>query len=145
MTDRYDDIIDLPHPVSRTHAPMPQRDRAAQFSPFAALTGYDEVIKETARTTGRKRTVDEQRQSELNRCFSILRKEEGTAPAVCITFFVSDERKDGGEYVTLVSKIRKVDDINGKLLLFGGESVEMSDVWDIQSELLDAFGEIENE
>lgn len=140
MTDRYDDIIALPHPVSRTHAPMPQRDRAAQFSPFAALTGYDAVIQETGRTTQRKRIPDEQRKIELDRCFSILKEAEETSPEVSLTFFVPDEEKSGGEYVTLSSRIRKVDGYSGKLILCGGESIEMSNIWDIQSAVLDAAG-----
>ena len=137
MTDRYDDIIELPHHVSLTHAPMPQRDRAAQFSPFAALTGYDEVIRETARQTCGKRIPDEQRKAELNRCFLILKKTEGTAAEVRITFFSSDERKSGGEYVTILSKVRKVDENSGKLLLCDGKSIEMENIWDIQSRAFD--------
>ena len=140
MTDRYDDIIDLPHPVSPNHAPMPRRDRAAQFSPFSALTGYDAVIRETARQTQRKRIPDEQRKSELDRCFSALKEAEGTAPEVCITFFVPDAGKSGGEYVTVIAQLRRVDEHSGKLILFSGESIEMSDIWDVRSEILDAFG-----
>ena len=142
---RYDDIIDLPHPVSLTHAPMPQRDRAAQFSPFAALTGYDEVIHETARETNRKRIPDEQRKSELDRCFSVLKNRERSAPEVCVTFFAADERKTGGEYITLTSRIRKVDEVNGKLILYGGKTIEMCDIWDIESEAFDFFGGENNE
>ena len=145
MTNQYDDIIDLPHPVSHTHAPMPSGDRAAQFSPFAALTGYDEVIEETARRTQRKRIPDEQRKNELDRCFSFLKSIEGMRPKVNITFFVPERRKDGGEYVTLASEVRKIDAINGKLLLRDGNVIEMTDIWDIQSEAFDVFGETKNE
>lgn len=140
MTHRYDDMIDLPRPVSLTHAPMPQRERAAQFSPFAALTGYGEIIRETARETERKRIPDEQRKSELDRCFSVLKSREGSSPEVCVTFYVPDERKRGGEYVTVTAKIRKVDDVNGKLLLYGGKTIEMSNIWEIESDAFDGFG-----
>lgn len=145
MKDQYDDMIDLPHPVSRTHAPMPQRDRAAQFSPFAALTGYDEVIRETARETLRKKIPDEQRKGELDRCFSLLKKAEDTAPEICVTFFVPDGRKNGGDYVTLVSAVRRVDELNGRLLLCSGESIDMNDIWDIQSEIFETYGRTEDE
>ena len=138
MTGRYDDMIDLPHPVSLNHAPMPLKDRAAQFSPFAALSGYDEVIEESARLTQRKRIPDEQRKSELDRCFFLLKSAEETRPEVCLTVFVPDRRKGGGEYVTLVSRIRRVDENSRKLLLCDGRSVDMNDVWDIQCD--DIFG-----
>lgn len=145
MTHRYDDIIDLPHHVSPTHAPMPQRDRAAQFSPFAALTGYDAVITETARQTNIERIPDEQRKSELDSCFSMLKHAENTMPELSVTYFEADNRKSGGEYVTVSGRIRKVDEYNGKLILFDGKEIKISEIWDIQSEVLDTFGREENE
>lgn len=145
MREKYDDIIDRPHPASLTHAPMSQRDRAAQFSPFAALTGYDAVIRESARQTTRKRIPDEQRKNELDRYLVLLKEAEENAPEVCITFFVPDGNKDGGEYVTLISGIRRVDENAGKLLLCGGQSIDLNDIWDIQSNLFEALEETENE
>ncbi len=138
MTDRYNDIIDLPHPVSRTHAPMPQRDRAAQFSPFSALTGYDALIRESARQTHEKRIPDEQRKSEINRRLAELKQNENEMPAVRVTFFAADEKKDGGEYVTVDANIRRVDEYTGKLLLSDGMEIDMADIWDVESELYDA-------
>ena len=145
MKGKYDDMIDLPHPSSHTHAPMSQRDRAAQFSPFAALTGYDAVIRESARRTTRKRIPDEQRKSELDRCFTLLKEAEEREPEVCITFFIPDGNKDGGEYITLHSEIRRVDEYAGKLVLCSGESIDLNDIWDIQSDLFEALEETENE
>ncbi len=138
MTDRYNDIIDLPHPVSRTHAPMPQRDRAAQFSPFSALTGYDALIRESARQTHEKRIPDEQRKSEINRRLAELKQNENEMPAVRVTFFAADEKKDGGEYVTVDANICRVDEYTGKLLLSDGMEIDMADIWDVESELYDA-------
>ncbi len=138
MTDRYDDIIDLPHPVSRTHAPMPRRDRAAQFSPFSALTGYDALIRESARQTQEKRIPDEQRKSEINRRLAELRRNENNMPHVRVTFFAADEKKNGGGYVALDANIRRVDEYTGKLLLPGGIEIDMADIWDIESEMYDA-------
>ena len=145
MRGKYDDMLDPPHPRSLTHPPMSQRDRAAQFSPFAALTGYDAVIRETSRQTTRKRIPDEQRKSELDRCFALLKEAEESAPEVCVTFFVPDGNKKGGEYVTLTSGIRRVDEYAGKLVLCSGESIDLSDIWDIQSNLFETLGETENE
>ena len=145
MRGKYDDIIDLPHPRSLAHAPMSRRDRAAQFSPFAALTGYDAVIRESARQTTRKRIPDEQRKSELDRCFALLKEAEESAPEVCITFFIPDGNKEGGEYVTRNCPIRRVDGYTGKLVLGSGESVDLNDIWDIQSDLFETLGETENE
>jgi len=145
VTHRYDDIIELPRHVSLTHAPMPQRDRAAQFSPFAALTGYDAVIAETARETNTKRIPDEQRKSELDRCLSMLKQAENKMPEVSVTFFEADNRKSGGEYVTVSGRLRKVDGYSGKLALLSGEEIEISEIWDIQSEIFDVFGREANE
>lgn len=145
MTHRYDDIIDQPHHVSLTHAPMPQSDRAAQFSPFAALTGYDAVIAETARQTHGKRIPDDQRKSELDGLLTLLKQAENTMPEASVSFFEADNRKSGGEYVTLNGRIRKVDDYNGKLVFCGGEEVRISEIWDIQSEAFENYGRKENE
>lgn len=138
MTDEYNDIIDMPRPVSHLHAPMPLKDRAAQFSPFAALTGYDEVIRENARETQEKRIADEQRKSEIDKCLSALKRSEKYTPAVRVTFFEADAKKDGGEYVTVNANLRRVDDYSGKLLLCGGTEIDISDIWDIYSEVCDA-------
>lgn len=137
MSDRYDDIIDLPRHVSQTHAPMPQRDRAAQFSPFAALTGYDAVINETGRQTQSRRIPDEQRKAEIDRCLAMLKKAEGTSPEICVTFFEADGRKNGGKYITMNALFRRLDVYSGKLLLDNGSDIAISDIWDIQSRIFD--------
>ena len=96
MKDQYDDIINLPHHVSKTRPQMSMVDRAAQFSPFAALTGYDAAIKETGRLTDEKVNLSEEEKEALDRKQQILMEWLGDHPALTITFFVPDEKKSGG-------------------------------------------------
>ena len=100
MTHRYDDIINLPHHVSQKHAPMARADRAAQFSPFAALTGLDAALRETARLTDQRITLDEYEQAALDETLQAVRdaltKKEHPTVEVC--YFVPDTRKAGGAY-----------------------------------------------
>ena len=105
---KYDDIIDLPHFVSKKYPQMSMRDRAAQFSPFAALTGYDAEIKETARLTDKRIEFDEDVLDRLNERLNILRKclDDGDVyPDVRITYFEKDLKKDGGKYITMSGRV----------------------------------------
>ena len=107
MTD-YDDIIHLPHHVSQNHPQMPLRDRAAQFAPFAALTGYEAAVGETARQTTERRELDAQEAAALNRRLTDLAARLKDRPEVTIEYFVPDERKAGGAYVTVTGVVRHV-------------------------------------
>ena len=95
---KYDDIINLPHPVSKKHPQMPLLDRAAQFAPFAALTGYGEALTETARLTDTKIELDEGEIERINAKINYLIDNLETAPTVEITYFVPDKKKKGGKY-----------------------------------------------
>lgn len=108
----YEDIINLPRPVSKKRRPMPVINRAAQFAPFAALTGYDDAIEETARQTGRKTELEDYEKEEIGRRLYELKEKIKEKPQVNITYFVPDELKDGGEYVTFSGAIKKIDEIN---------------------------------
>ena len=99
MNNRYDEIINLPHHVSKTRPQMPMSDRAAQFAPFAALTGYESAIKETGRLTDEKIDLDEEALTALDMKYQILMDTFDDAPEVTITFFQPDERKAGGKYI----------------------------------------------
>lgn len=101
MNGKYDEIIDLPHHVSKTRPQMPMSDRAAQFSPFAALTGYDSAIKETGRLTDEKIELGEESLTALNARYQMLMDVLAEGPEVRITYFKPDERKAGGAYVTI--------------------------------------------
>ena len=129
---RYDDIISLPHHVSRTHPHMPMADRAAQFSPFAALTGYEEVIGEAQRTTLSCPQPDEQRLAELDAQLSLLLARQ---PArVRVTRFVPDERKEGGRYEITEGVIQKVDRTSRTLVLVGGERIPLERIVSLEGE-----------
>ena len=109
MTNRYDDIIHLPHPVSPKRPQMPRANRAAQFAPFAALTGYEEAVSETARLTDRCIEPDEDSLSLLNdRLHALLSSEKH--PQAVFTVFEPDERKEGGAYVQITGRIRRIDE-----------------------------------
>ena len=110
MTDSYDDIIHLPHPSSTTHKHMSAYDRAAQFAPFAALTGHDAAISETARLTETRVELDEYSKEDLNQRLCIIQDRMDEQPEVSITYFQPDQRKSGGAYITAVGYIKKIDE-----------------------------------
>ena len=121
----YDDIIDLPHHVSETHPPMSRADRAAQFSPFAALTGYDAAVRETDRVTERRIELDEGVKAELNARLNCILEHLPEHPQVSITYFVPDEKKSGGAYRTVTGAVRKLDSFAKTLTLVDGTVVPM--------------------
>ena len=108
MKTLYDDIIRLPHHVSQNHPQMPLRDRAAQFAPFAALTGYEAAVGETARLTSERRELDPQEAEELNRRLTDLAARLPDHPEVTVEYFVPDDRKAGGAYVTVTGVVRNI-------------------------------------
>lgn len=128
MNGRYDDIIDLPHPVSQCHPQMPLADRAAQFSPFAALTGLDAALQETARLTDQRITLDEYEQAELDKTLQALREAAPQHPAVEITYFQPDARKAGGQYVTSVGHVKRIAEYEQQLILTEGTSIPLAGI-----------------
>ena len=109
MNRKYNEIMRLPHHVSKTRPQMPMSDRAAQFAPFAALTGYDAAIKETGRLTDERIELDEGALTALNMRYQLLMDALDEAPEVTITYFQPDERKAGGKYITATGAVKKVD------------------------------------
>lgn len=132
---RYDDIIDLPHHVSKSHPRMSLSDRAAQFSPFAALTGYAGAIKETARLTDNWMEPEEDRREELDRKLFILREHLSEQPIVTITYFLPDDRKDGGTYQTVSGVIRKIDTCGYRMMMEDGTVLPMRYIVQIDSDV----------
>ena len=131
-THRYDDIIHLSRPVSKKRSPMSNFDRAAQFSPFAALTGYDAVIAETGRLTDTQIELDEGGKALLDEKLQILREHLAECPAVRLTVFCPDYRKSGGAYETIVGSLKKIDPVSRSLVLTGGEVVSIDRVYGIE-------------
>lgn len=118
---KYDDIINLPHHVSLTHPHMSRLDRAAQFSPFAALTGYDAAIKETARLTDKKVELGEYELEELNRTLLELSDHISQHPQVMVTYFEPDKCKEGGAYITVSKEIKRIDEMRKPFILPMGQ------------------------
>ena len=128
----YDDIIDLPHHVSSTRPRMPMIDRAAQFQPFRALTGYEDAVRETARLTDRRIELTEEEKDRLDAALQRLMDSISSRPQVSVTWFQPDKRKAGGAYVTTTGRLKKIDDLEGVLILLGGERIVIEDILDIQ-------------
>lgn len=142
---RYDDLLDLPHPQSPRHPRMDALARAAQFSPFAALTGYDDQVKEAARLTGRHVALSEGEQETLDAQLGLLQAHlaDTPRPVVSVSFFVPDEKKAGGRYETVTGCVRRIDPV-GRALVFYAEngvssgcSIPLDAVSSITSELFD--------
>ena len=131
MSGTSDDIIALPHPEPRIHPRMSLHDRAAQFSPFAALTGHSAAIAETGRLTASRITLDESEIARVDAALQRLRELLPQAPAVSITYFVPDERKAGGSYQTVTGTARRIDTANGVLLLTDQRAIPIPDILDV--------------
>jgi hypothetical protein len=134
MTNKYDDIINLPHHVSPTRQQMPMSDRAAQFSPFAALTGYEDVISETARLTDKKIELNEEALNILNIKFQALTEKLKNEPDVTFTYFKPDERKDGGAFIKIKGKVKKIDCFERLITMKDGTKLLMDNIIDIEAE-----------
>ena len=135
MNRKYNEIMGLPPHVSKTRPQMPMSDRAAQFAPFAALTGYDAAIKETGRLTDERIELDVEALSALDMKYQLLMEALDEAPEVTITYFQPDERKAGGKYVSAVGAVKKIDDFERRITMQDGAKIPMDDVLSIEGEL----------
>ena len=131
-THRYDDIIHLSRPVSKKRSPMSNFDRAAQFSPFAALTGYDAVIAETGRLTDTQIELDEGGKALLDEKLQTIREHLAQQPKVKLTVFCPDSRKSGGAYETITGNVKKIDPVARILVLTGGEVIPVDRIYGIE-------------
>ena len=129
---QYEDIINLPHHVSKKRPQMSIADRAAQFSPFAALVGHGEAVAETARLTEQKIELDENAIEVLNDKLQQISDNLTSCPLVEFTYFLADERKQGGAYVTINDKVKKFDSFNRTAVLEGGTVIPIDDIIDIE-------------
>ena len=135
MTTPCEDILRLPHHTSQKHPQMPLRDRAAQFAPFSALTGYESAVGETARLTAERREFSSQEAEELDRCFADLAARLKDRPEVTVEYFVPDERKSGGAYVTVTDVVRHISIAERVLVMESGTVIPLDDVAAITSEI----------
>lgn len=128
MTKTYDDIIHLPHHVSATHPHMAAIDRAAQFSPFAALTGYDAAVKETARLTDKRVELDESMKEALSNNLQMIADRLKEHPEIAITYFQPDAKKNGGTYVTVINTVKKIDVYERIVVMTDGKVIPVDEI-----------------
>ena len=133
--DRYIDMLDLLHPTSPHHPRMPIIDRAAQFAPFAALTGYDDAIEETARLTDQMRNMTEDQREQLDRRYQLLLASVERHPQVEVTYFLPDARKSGGSYQTVRGQLLRIDETERVMHLGNGHRIALDAVCNLDSEL----------
>lgn len=130
----YEDIMHLPHHVSPTRPQMPMRERAAQFAPFAALTGYDDAILEAGRLTDAKMELDDEALNTLNAKLLILSGKQNERPAVTITYFKPDDRKAGGAHIELTGFVKRIDVFEQAVIMQDGAKIPMEDILSIDEE-----------
>lgn len=132
--NRYRDLLHLQHPVYERRVPMPIRSRAAQFAPFAALSGYDDTVQEAGRLTALQRDICEDRIELLNRRLIWLFEHVADHPLITVSWFVPDEKKDGGAYRSVTAQVVRLDANRQALMLQGGVAVPLADLYDLQIE-----------
>ena len=142
MSGKYDDIINLPHHVSETHPQMSMRNRAAQFSPFAALSGHSDAIHETARYTDDFQGVDESNVEALNQKIAMILDKINEHPQITVTYFKPDEKKEGGSYTLKTGNIKRVDDYEHVLQFTDNEKIPIQSIFNIDGKM---FSIIDNQ
>lgn len=135
----YDDIIHLPHHEPTTHPRMARENRAAQFSPFAALTGYEDAAREEARLTDEKAELSEDMKDELDAKFSLIQERIDEHSRISVTYFLPDERKAGGRYVTVSGLVKKIDEYERVIVMTDGMKIPIEDVRDIDGDMFASY------
>lgn len=135
--EKYNDIINLPHHVSKKHPQMSLEERSAQFAPFAALTGYEDAVAETERLTDERIDIDEEVKKTLDAKLKSICDKIKIKPEVEITYFIPDNKKDGGKYVTITGKLRRVDNVKQILIMDNGIEISIHDIFDINEYFFD--------
>ena len=141
MNKNYDDIINLPHFESKKHPRMSLEARSAQFAPFAALTGYEDAVKETARLTDKKIEIEDGLKQILNNKLQCILENNDINPEVIFTYFIADKRKSGGKYIEKEGNIKKIDNINGYVILKDKTKIIIDDIINITSEIFNQIDE----
>lgn len=138
MKRNYDDIINLEHHVSQKHPQMSLDARAAQFAPFAALTGFDEQLKEAERLTNERKFINEDLREKLDNKLQIIQKQISVKPTITVTYFVHDLRKQGGSYRTVIGKVKKIDKYKNVVILENKTEIPIEEIIDINSNLFES-------
>ena len=136
----YEDIVDLPHHVSKKHPQPTMADRAARFAPFAAITGYEEMVLEEARVTDDRIEMDESSKAALNEKLNMILEFLDEQPEVSITYFEPDKRKAGGAYITVTGTVKRIDEYEHLVIMTDGKKINIDDIYNLQSELFYSLG-----
>ncbi|MBR1802668.1 MAG: hypothetical protein IJ777_01680 [Clostridia bacterium] len=139
----YSKIINLPHHVSKKHPQMSLEARSAQFAPFAALTGYQEEVEETGRLTSKRIEIDEEQKTILDGKLQMILNQMNMKPTINITYFVPDQKKEGGEYVTITGSIKKIDEYGHIVVMEDNLAIPIEEMIDISGELFKTNEETE--
>lgn len=133
--DNYDDIINLTYHISKKRQQMPIEDRAAQFAPFAALTGYEENIKEATRLTDKRIEINEEKKSTLNNKLQIILNNIKEEPIITFTHFIYDKKKSGGKYIDITGPVKKINILDGYIILKDKTKIFIEEIIDINGNL----------
>ncbi len=136
---KYADIFNMPHHVSAKHPQMSRHDRAAQFAPFAALTGYDAAIKETARLTDKRIELDDSTKTILNDKIQMTLDFADTDPEITVTHFVEDKRKSGGAYVAFTGVVKCIDEYERTVVFTDKTKIPIDDIYALEGEIFNGF------
>ena len=135
MKNNYDDIINHPRWNPKKHPRMSMESRNAQFAPFAALTGYEDAVKETARLTDRRIEIDEGLKEVINNKLQFALENKDLNPNITFTYFIPDVKKNGGKYIEKTGQIKKIDDIEGYIILKNKEKIKLDDIINVAGEI----------
>lgn len=136
----YEDIVDLPHHVSRKHPQPTMADRAARFAPFVAITGYEEMVLEEARITDDRIELDENSKAALNEKLNMILEFIDEQPEVSITYFEPDMRKAGGAYITVIGTVKRIDEYEHLVIMTDGKKIRIEDIFALESDLFYSLG-----
>ena len=136
---KYDDIINLERPISKKHIPMSIENRAAQFAPFSALTGYNEAVRETARITDNKKVLSEGIKEIINDKLNYIKNNIKSVGEVTITYFLKDKKKSGGKYVNVTGFVKKIDTNNMLVYMQNGVVISFDDISNMDSEIFNCL------
>ena len=139
MTDKYDEIINLPHHVSKTHPQLGRDSYAAQFSPFAALTGYEDIVSDVARATDEKTELDDDAKLRLSNKLKIVLDRLDENPVISVTYFKPDKKKSGGRYVTTDGTVKKYDYYEKTIYMTNGTVIRLDDLYEIKGKIITEY------
>jgi hypothetical protein len=136
----YEDIINLPRPISKKYPQPSMMDRAARFAPFAAITNYEEMVLEEARVTEERILLDENELTLLNEKLNIIQEFLGKLPEITVTYFKPDKRKSGGAYISITGTVKRIDQYERNLIMSDDKKIRIDDIYKLESDLFLSLG-----